>query len=340
AVNQGGKRKGAVCAYLEAWHLDIEEFLDLRKNTGDERRRAHDLHTALWLPDLFMQRVLTESEWTLFSPDDVPDLHDLHGRPFAARYAFYEREIAAGRLVRYKVLPAVMLWRRMLSALYETGHPWLTWKDPANIRSPQDHAGVIHGSNLCTEILLNTSADETAVCNLGSINLAAHLQDDGSLDPTRLERTVWTAVRMLDNVIDLNFYPIPEARAANQRHRPIGLGLMGFQDALYAAGISYASIEAARFADRSMEAISFFALLASADLARERGRYAGFTGSKWDRGLLPLDTIALLEEERGAAIAMDRSSTLPWEQVRAAIAAHGLRNSNVMAIAPTATIST
>ncbi len=340
AVNQGGKRKGAVCAYLEAWHLDIEEFLDLRKNTGDERRRTHDLHTALWLPDLFMQRVAAGGEWTLFSPDDAPDLHDLYGRAFAARYAFHEREAEAGRLTRYKTLSAVALWRRMLSALYETGHPWLTWKDPSNIRSPQDHVGVIHSSNLCTEILLNTSAEETAVCNLGSINLAAHLQGDGSLDLVRLDHTVRTAVRMLDNVIDLNFYPTPETRTANQRHRPIGLGLMGFQDALYAAGISYASAAAVAFADRSMEAIAFFALLASSELARERGRYSSFAGSKWDRGLLPLDTIGLLEEERGAPIAMDRSSALPWEQVRTAIAAHGLRNSNVMAIAPTATIST
>jgi ribonucleoside-diphosphate reductase alpha chain len=340
AVNQGGKRKGAVCAYLEAWHLDLEEFLDLRKNTGDERRRTHDLNTALWLPDLFMQRVLAGGDWTLFSPDDVPDLHELYGRAFAERYAFYEGEAAAGRLTRHKTLPAVGLWRRMLSALYETGHPWLTWKDPANIRSPQDHVGVIHSSNLCTEILLNTSAEETAVCNLGSINLAAHLDTGGSLDLSLLEQTVRMAVRMLDNVIDLNFYPTSETRTANQRHRPIGLGLMGFQDALYAAGISYASVEAVTFADRSMEAVAFYALLASADLARERGRYPSFAGSKWDRGLLPLDTIALLERERGAAIMMDRSSTLPWERVRTAIETNGLRNSNVMAIAPTATIST
>ncbi len=340
AVNQGGKRKGAVCAYLEPWHLDVEEFLDLRKTTGDDRRRTHDLHTALWMPDLFMRRVLAAGEWTLFSPDDVPDLHDLHGSAFDRRYAHYETEAAAGRLPHHKRMPAVDLWRRILSALFETGHPWLTWKDPANIRSPQDHAGVIHGANLCTEILLNTSRDETAVCNLGSINLAAHLIPGGEIDQPLLADTVRTAVRMLDNVIDLNFYPTPEAETANQRHRPIGLGVMGFQDALYALGYSYAGDQAVVFSDRSMEAIAFHALQASADLARERGRYPSYAGSKWERGLLPLDTIALLETERGMAVNMDRGSTLPWDEVRQAIAAHGLRNSQVLAIAPTATIST
>jgi len=340
AVNQGGKRQGAVCAYLEPWHLDIEEFLDLRRTTGDDRRRTHDLHTALWIPDLFMQRVAEGGTWTLLSPDDVPDLHDLYGRAFAERYTHYEAEAAAGRLHLHKTLAASDLWRRMLTALYETGHPWLTWKDPANVRSPQDHAGVVHCSNLCTEILLNTSREETAVCNLGSVNLAAHLTLDGTLDLVQLEATVRTAVRMLDNVIDINYYPTPETRAANQRHRPVGLGVMGFQDALYLQGLSYASQEAISLADRSMEAISYYALLASADLARERGCYPSYVGSKWARGLLPLDTIALLDQERGTTVEMDRTATLPWEHVRAAIRTHGLRNSNVLAIAPTATIST
>jgi len=339
AVNQGGKRKGAVCAYLEPWHLDVEEFLDLRKTTGDERRRTHDLHTALWVPDLFMRRVLAADQWTLFSPDDVPDLHDLYGKAFDQRYAHYEEEAAAGRLLRHKRVSAVDLWRRILSALFETGHPWLTWKDPANIRSAQDHAGVIHSSNLCTEILLNTSREETAVCNLGSINLAAHLLPGGEIDSPLLERTVRMAVRMLDNVIDLNFYPTPEAQAGNQRHRPIGLGLMGFQDALYARGERFAGDQAVSFSDRSMEEIAFHALLASADLARERGRYPSYAGSKWDRGLLPLDTLALLEAERDRAVNVDRGATLPWDEVRQAIAAHGLRNSQLLAIAPTATIS-
>jgi len=340
AVNQGGKRKGAVCAYLEPWHLDVEEFLDLRKTTGDDRRRTHDLHTALWIPDLFMRRLLAAGEWTLFSPDDVPDLHDLYGSAFDRRYAHYEMEAAAGRLPHHKRLPALDLWRRILSALFETGHPWLTWKDPANLRSPQDHAGVVHGANLCTEILLNTSRDETAVCNLGSINLAAHLSPGGAIDQRLLADTVRTAVRMLDNVIDLNFYPTPEAETANQRHRPIGLGVMGFQDALYALGYSYASDQAVAFADRSMEAIAFHALQASVDLARERGRYPSYAGSKWERGLLPLDTIALLESERGIRVDMDRGSTLPWDEARQALAAYGMRNSQIMAIAPTATIST
>ncbi|MCA9174263.1 MAG: ribonucleoside-diphosphate reductase subunit alpha [Planctomycetales bacterium] len=339
AVNQGGKRKGAVCAYLETWHLDIEEFLELRRNTGDERRRTHDMHTANWIPDLFMKRVRENADWTLFSPDEVPDLHDLTGRAFEARYEHYERLADQGEIKLSRRLPAVDLWRKMLTRLFETGHPWITWKDPSNLRSPQDHAGVVHSSNLCTEILLNTSADETAVCNLGSINLKNHMVD-GELDEELLSQTVRTAVRMLDNVIDINFYPTPEAANANRRHRPVGLGLMGFQDALLEAGVSYASHEAVEFADRSMEAISYYALLASSELAHERGTYESYEGSKWQRGLLPIDTIELLQEERGCDVLMDRTQRLDWQQVRESIARHGMRNSNVMAIAPTATIST
>jgi ribonucleoside-diphosphate reductase alpha chain len=338
AVNQGGKRKGAVCAYLESWHLDLEEFLELRKNTGDDRRRTHDMNTANWIPDLFMKRVAEEGSWTLFSPDDVSDLHDLYGRAFEERYAEYERQADSGQITLFKRLPAVELWRKMLSMLFETGHPWITWKDPSNIRSPQDHAGVVHNSNLCTEILLNNSADETAVCNLGSINLVAHVRN-GAIDLEQLQSTVTTAVRMLDNVIDLNFYPTPEARNANLRHRPIGLGIMGFQDMLQALGVSYASDEAVTLADRSMETISHFAILASSKLAHERGTYSSYRGSKWDRGLLPIDTLDLLERERGESLPVDRSATLDWEPVRRSVAAHGMRNSNVLAIAPTATIS-
>ncbi len=339
AVNQGGKRKGAVCSYLETWHLDVEEFLDLRKNTGDDRRRTHDMHTANWIPDLFMKRVLENKDWSLFSPDETPDLHDLVGQGFEARYEYYEREAAAGRIKLHRTIPAVELWRKMLTRVFETGHPWITFKDPSNIRSPQDHVGVVHSSNLCTEILLNTSKDETAVCNLGSINLLSHVVD-GQLDLAKLEQTVMTAIRMLDNVIDINYYPTPEAEAANKRHRPIGLGVMGFQDALAACGISYASERAVEFADRSMEAISYFAILASSNLAAQRGVYSSYRGSKWDRGLLPIDTIALLERERGLHVEMDRSSTMDWQVVRDHVAKHGMRNSNVMAIAPTATIST
>ena len=339
AVNQGGKRKGAVCSYLETWHLDIEEFLDLRKNTGDERRRTHDMHTANWIPDLFMKRVVADEEWTLFSPDDVADLHDLTGRAFEERYTFYEAQAANGELKLHRKVSAVTLWRKMLTRLFETGHPWITFKDPSNLRSPQDHCGVVHSSNLCTEILLNTSRDETAVCNLGSINLLNHVRR-GTLDLELLEDTVQTAIRMLDNVIDINYYPTPEARASNLRHRPIGLGLMGFQDALAACGISYASEEAVEFADRSMEAISYFAILSSSNLAEERGQYSSYTGSKWDRGLLPIDTIAIVDHERGMRVEMDRSQSLDWEKVRKQVAQHGMRNSNVMAIAPTATIST
>ncbi|WP_422877895.1 ribonucleoside-diphosphate reductase subunit alpha [Ktedonosporobacter rubrisoli] len=339
AVNQGGKRKGAVCAYLENWHLDIEDFLDLRKNTGDDRRRTHDMNTGCWISDLFMQRVQRGESWTLFSPNDVADLHDLYGEAFARRYCEYERLADEGKLKLFKRMPAVELWRKMLTRLFETGHPWLTWKDPSNVRSPQDHKGVVHSSNLCTEILLNTSAEETAVCNLGSINLSAHIAD-GATDLQRLQKTVSTAVRMLDNVIDINFYPTPEARNANARHRPVGLGMMGFQDALYKLGMSYASEQAVEFADRSMEAIAYYAILASTQLAAERGTYSSYEGSKWQRGLLPLDSIELLQAERGEAVEMDRSSTLDWDVVRAQVRQHGMRNSNVMAIAPTATIAT
>jgi ribonucleoside-diphosphate reductase alpha chain len=339
AVNQGGKRKGAVCSYLESWHLDIEEFLDLRKNTGDERRRTHDMHTANWIPDLFMRRVHEGANWTLFSPDEVPDLHDLYGKAFEERYTYYEQQAADGKMRLSREIPAQDLWRKMLTRVFETGHPWITFKDPSNIRSPQDHCGVVHSSNLCTEILLNTSADETAVCNLGSINMLNHITD-GELDLEKLEETINTSVRMLDNVIDINFYPTEEAKNANHRHRPVGLGLMGFQDALSACGISYASDQGVEFADRSMEAISWFALMASSRLAEERGTYSSYEGSKWDRGLLPIDTVAILEEERGMAIDMDKSSTMDWDAVRAQIKKHGIRNSNVMAIAPTATIST
>ncbi len=344
AVNQGGKRKGAMCAYLETWHLDIEDFLELRKNTGDERRRTHDMNTANWIPDLFMKRVAQNGTWTLFSPSDVPDLHDLYGRNFEERYTAYEKMTETGEIRLFKKVEAVTIWRKMLSLLFETGHPWMTYKDPSNVRSPQDHCGVVHSSNLCTEILLNTSAEETAVCNLGSINMLSHVStaagSRGGLDEKLLAATVRTAVRMLDNVIDINFYPTPEAKNANLRHRPIGLGLMGFQDALYKLNYSYASPEAVRFADESMELISFYAILASTELAKERGTYSTYKGSKWDRGLLPIDTIRILQQERGAEyLEMDASSTLDWNIVREAIKKHGMRNSNTMAIAPTATIS-
>ena len=342
AVNQGGKRKGAVCAYLETWHLDIEEFLELRRNTGDERRRTHDMNTANWVPDLFMRRVANDGQWTLFSPDEVPDLHDLYGRAFEARYIEYEQRADAGEIRDWRRVRAGDLWRKMLSMLFETGHPWITFKDPSNVRSPQDHVGVVHNSNLCTEILLNTSSDaergEIAVCNLGSINLAAHLGPEG-LDLELLGRTVSAGMRMLDNVIDLNLYPVAEAGLANLRNRPVGLGIMGFQDALYQLGVSYASEAAVEFADRSMEAISYFAILASAQLAAERGPYASFPGSKWERGLLPVDTLRLLREERAGDLDVDEASSLDWEPVRAAVQRYGMRNSNCLAIAPTATIS-
>ena len=338
AVNQGGKRKGAMCAYLETWHLDIEEFLELRKNTGDERRRTHDMDTANWIPDLFMKRVAEEGQWTLFSPDDVPDLHDLYGEAFEHAYVAYEEKADRGEIKLFKRLPAVTLWRKMLSMLFETGHPWLTFKDPCNLRSPQQHVGVVHSSNLCTEITLNTSDQEIAVCNLGSINLAAHLSENG-LDLAKLERTIRTAMRMLDNVIDYNYYSVPQARRANLRHRPVGLGIMGFQDCLYQLKLPYASEAAVEFADRSMEAVSYFALQASCDLAQERGRYATFEGSLWSQGILPIDSIELLARARGPYLQVDRQQTLDWDGLRERIQRFGLRNSNTMAIAPTATIS-
>ncbi len=337
AVNQGGKRKGAVCAYLETWHVDIEEFLDLRKNTGDDRRRTHDMNTANWVPDLFMERVEADAEWTLFSPDETPDLHDLYGKPFRQAYEAYEAKAAAGELNVFRKVRALDLWRKMLTMLFETGHPWVTFKDPCNIRSPQGHVGVVHSSNLCTEITLNTSKDEVAVCNLGSINLLNHVTEKG-LDFDRMAKTVGTAMRMLDNVIDINFYTIPEARASNLRHRPVGLGLMGFQDALQKLRIPYASDAAVEFADRSMEAISYHAISASVDLAAERGRYPSFDGSLWSKGILPVDSIRLLEDAR-PGVDMDSASTLDWEGLRKRVKKTGMRNSNTMAIAPTATIS-
>ncbi len=339
AVNQGGKRKGAMCSYLETWHLDIEDFLELRKNTGDERRRTHDMNTANWIPDLFMERVVNNGNWTLFSPSDVSDLHDKYGTDFRTAYEKYEKMADSGEIKLFKRVEAVTIWRKMLSMLFETGHPWITFKDPSNIRSPQDHAGVVHSSNLCTEILLNTSESETAVCNLGSINLVKHTDENG-LNREKVEKTVRTAMRMLDNVIDINFYPTPEAENSNMKHRPVGLGLMGFQDALYIQDYSYASPEAVRFADESQELISYYAILASSDLAKERGAYPSYKGSKWDRGLLPIDTIALLEEERGGGyLDVDSTASLDWTLVRKAIKENGMRNSNTMAIAPTATIA-
>jgi ribonucleoside-diphosphate reductase alpha chain len=343
AVNQGGKRKGAVCSYLETWHLDIEEFLELRKNTGDDRRRTHDMNTANWIPDLFMKRVVENAEWTLFSPSDAPELHDAVGRRFEEAYLRYEDKVARGELKLYKKLPAVHLWRKMLSMLFETGHPWITFKDPCNLRSPQQHVGTVHSSNLCTEITLNTSGDEIAVCNLGSVNLVAHLitRGDGTtaLDFDKLGRTIRTAMRMLDNVIDINYYAVDKARNSNLRHRPVGLGIMGFQDCLHKLRIAYASPEAVEFADRSMEMVAYCAYWASTELAEERGRYSTFAGSLWDRGVLPQDTLDLLAAERGGYVELDRSSALDWEPLRARIRLHGMRNSNCIAIAPTATIA-
>ncbi len=338
AVNQGGKRKGAVCTYLETWHLDIEEFLELRKNTGDDRRRTHDMNTANWVPDLFMRRVMEKGTWTLFSPSDVPDLHDKFGADFECAYVAYEQKAAAGEIQPSKTLPATDLWRKMLSMLFETGHPWITFKDACNVRSPQQHAGVVHSSNLCTEITLNTSDTETAVCNLGSVNLLQHLKD-GRIDHDKLKQTVSTAMRMLDNVIDINYYAVKKARDSNLRHRPVGLGVMGFQDALYALRIPYASDDAVRFADESMEAICYHAYWASTELAAERGRYSSYKGSLWDQGVLPLDTLNLLEQARGGYIEVNRSATLDWDALRQKIARDGMRNSNCVAIAPTATIS-
>ncbi len=341
AVNQGGKRKGAVCAYLETWHIDVEEFLELRRNTGDERRRTHDMNVAAWVPDEFLRRVEADATWTLFSPDEVPDLHDLYGREFAARYAAYEAAADRGEIGVFRRVRAVELWRRMLTMLFETGHPWITFKDACNLRSPQQHAGVVHSSNLCTEITLNTSPGpdgEVAVCNLGSVNLAAHLRPDG-LDAEHLRRTVTTAVRMLDNVIDINMYTIPQARRSNLRHRPVGLGLMGFADALASMSIPYASDAAVEFADTSMEQIAYHAIAASADLAVERGRYASFEGSLWSRGILPIDSVALLAEHREGDLEQDTTVRLDWDSLREKVTRQGMRNSNVMAIAPTATIS-
>ncbi|WP_448250896.1 ribonucleoside-diphosphate reductase subunit alpha [Ottowia oryzae] len=338
AVNQGGKRKGAVCTYLETWHLDIEEFLELRKNTGDDRRRTHDMNTANWIPDLFMRRVMEKGSWTLFSPADVPDLHDRFGADFERAYVAYEERAARGEIQPSKTLPAIDLWRKMLSMLFETGHPWITFKDACNVRSPQQHVGVVHSSNLCTEITLNTSDTETAVCNLGSVNLLQHLKD-GSVDHEKLKKTVATAMRMLDNVIDINYYAVKKARDSNLRHRPVGLGVMGFQDALYELRIPYASEQAVEFADRSMEAICYHAYWASTELAAERGKYSSFKGSLWDKGVLPIDSIQLLEQARGGYVEVDRTSTLDWDALRAKIARDGMRNSNCVAIAPTATIS-
>ena len=340
AVNQGGKRKGAMCGYLETWHLDIEEFLELRKNTGDERRRTHDMNTANWVPDLFMKRVEQDKNWTLFSPGETPDLHDLTGKMFEKRYEEYEEKAKTGEMNQHKSVPAKELWRKMLTMLFETGHPWITFKDSCNLRSPQQHAGVIHSSNLCTEITLNTSADkEIAVCNLGSVNLANHMKD-GKLDEEKVKKTVSTAIRMLDNVININYYSVDTAKNSNYRHRPIGLGLMGFQDALYMQDIPYCSEDAVEFADRSMELISYNAIYASTELAKERGAYESFEGSLWSKGILPKDSIEVLEEHRGKEyIKVDRSETLEWDKLRKKVKQDGMRNSNVMAIAPTATIS-
>jgi ribonucleoside-diphosphate reductase alpha chain len=344
AVNQGGKRRGAVCTYLESWHLDVEEFLELRKNTGDDRRRTHDMNTANWIPDLFMRRVMEKGEWTLFSPCSVPDLHDKFGAEFEKAYVAYEEKARRGEIKPSRTLPATDLWRKMLSMLFETGHPWITFKDACNVRSPQRHAGVVHSSNLCTEITLNTSDTETAVCNLGSVNLLNHLKDvpAGStkvLDQDKLKQTIATAMRMLDNVIDINYYAVKKARDSNLRHRPVGLGVMGFQDALYELRIPYGSQEAVEFADRSMEAVCYHAYWASTELARERGRYASFEGSLWDQGILPLDTLPLLEQQRGGYVEVDRTACLDWDALRRKIAVDGMRNSNCVAIAPTATIS-
>jgi ribonucleoside-diphosphate reductase alpha chain len=342
AVNQGGKRKGAVCTYLETWHLDVEEFLELRKNTGDDRRRTHDMNTANWIPDLFMKRVMENGPWTLFSPVDTPDIHDLFGKAFEARYTEYEAKAARGEIKLFKTIQATSLWRKMLSMLFETGHPWITFKDPCNIRSPQQHVGVVHSSNLCTEITLNTSDTEIAVCNLGSVNLVNHMAQTSAgyaLDHVKLQKTIRTAMRMLDNVIDINYYAVKKARTSNLKHRPVGLGIMGFQDALHMMRTPYASEAAMEFADRSMEAVCYYAYLASTELAEERGRYSSYKGSLWDRGILPYDSLKLLAEERGGYVEVNQSITMDWDALKNRIKVHGMRNSNCVAIAPTATIS-
>ena len=340
AVNQGGKRKGAVCAYLETWHLDIEEFVELRKNTGDDRRRTHDMNTANWVPDLFMERVFEGKKWTLFTPNETPELHDLSGEAFKEKYEEYEKLAQDGKLKAYKEVEAEELWRKILSMLFETGHPWITFKDACNLRSPQQHTGVIHSSNLCTEITLNTSNDEIAVCNLGSINIPNHLDEEGNLDKDKLEKNVTTAIRMLDNVIDINYYAVPQAENSNFKHRPIGMGIMGFQDALYIKKIPYASEAAVDFADESMELVSYMAINASSDLAKERGSYSSYEGSLWSQGILPLDSIDILKKQRGKDyIEVDKTTRLDWDSLRKKVKTQGMRNSNTMAIAPTATIA-
>ena len=340
AVNQGGKRKGAVCSYLETWHLDIEEFVELRKNTGDDRRRTHDMNTANWVPDLFMERVFEGKKWTLFTPNETPDLHDLTGSAFKKRYEEYEKNAQEGKIKVFKEVEAEELWRKIISMLFETGHPWITFKDSCNLRSPQQHAGVIHSSNLCTEITLNTSEDEIAVCNLGSINLPNHLNEKGDLDEGKIEKTVATAIRMLDNVIDINYYAVPQAKNSNAKHRPIGLGLMGFQDALYIRKTPYASEEAVEFADNSMEMISYYAIKSSSDLAKERGTYSSYEGSLWSQGIMPLDSVSIVEQQRGEGyIEVDKSMKMDWDALKRKVKTQGMRNSNVMAIAPTATIA-
>lgn len=339
AINRSGRRRGATCVYLEVWHMDYEDFLDLRRNTGDERRRAHDINTASWIPDLFMKRLLENGKWTLFSPEETPDLHHIYGKAFEKRYEEYEQMAKRGEIKLFKEIEAAALWRKMLSRLFETGHPWITFKDAGNIRSPQDHAGVVHSSNLCTEIFLNTSADETAVCNLGSVNLAEHVTPDGQLDEQKIAQTVTMAVRMLDNVIDINYYPTQEAKNANLRHRPIGLGIMGLQDAFYKMNVHFASPKALEVSDYIMETVAYYAILASSQLAKERGTYQSYKGSKWDRNIFPQDTLALLEQERGVEIPVNKAGKRDWTPVREQVKAYGMRNSNCMAIAPTATIS-
>ena len=338
AINRSGKRRSATVAYMESWHYDYEDFLDLRRNTGDERRRAHDMNFASWIPDLLIKRVLDDGPWTLFSPDETPDLHGIYGKKFEERYQWYEQQVQFGKIKKFKTISAVDLWRKMITRLFETGYPWMTFKDPSNIRSPQDHAGTVHCSNLCTEITLNTSEDETAVCNLGSVNLAKMFVN-GSFDRELFSQTIKTAMRMLDNVIDINYYPIKEARNSNLRHRPVGLGMMGFQDALYKSNITYDSQEALEFADEVTEAFSYEAIFSSSELAKERGTYQSYKGSKWDRGIFPVDTLDALENDRGIAVEISRTGKLDWTPVRDHVRQYGMRNSNTMAIAPTATIS-